>query len=260
MENTTQETKPKDTWKNLTIALLAILLIGTFSQKGLDIIQKYQSNTKNLEVVEAPSKNDKVVATKLECLENQTPLKTVDMSNWIESVGTYDIHFVAYHPANVVITRSADKLTDYTILDQSTGLSATVKVTELEQNIFKFGSKFGPNIIYELNSNTFWRHDYFNNEEPITKCEPTPNYTKNGYLVFKTSWGDAGYQDVTYNLILKPSAQQYKEYDGNRPIGISIRYGWNVNEAGFNSEENDKFITMLEGMIQTLILKPVSKG
>jgi hypothetical protein len=257
MENPTQETKLKNTWKNWAIALLIIILVCVFSQKGLEIIRNYQSNTKNLEANEVLSIKDKK-STKSECLDNQTSLKTVDMSNWIKSVGTYDLHFEARHPANVVITRSADKLTNYTILDQSTGLSATVEVTELEQSIFKFGSKDGPLITYELNSNTFWRQDNYN--EPPTKCEPTPNYTKNGYLVFKTRWGDTGYYDVTYNLILKPSTEQYKEHDGNRSIGIKIRYGWGVNEASFNSEENDKFITMLEGLIQTIILKPVSKG
>jgi hypothetical protein len=257
MENTTPETKAKDTWKNLAIVLLTVILVVMLSQKGLEIVKKYQSDTKNTEVEEPLSIKDQNV-TKSECLGNQTPLRTVDTSNWVKSVGTYDLHFEANHPANVVITRSRDKLTNYTILDQSTGLSARVEVTELEEDIFKFGSKSGPLITYEPNSDTFWKKGYYN--EPITTCEPTPNYTKNGYLVFKTSWGDVGMYRVGYHLILKPSTEQYREYDGNRPIGISIYYGWSVNEEGFNSEENERFITMLEGMMQTMILKPVRKG
>ncbi len=182
----------------------------------------------------------------------------LDSTDWLNSTGTNNLFFKTKHPANITIERQAPEDDDATFIirDAQTDLSASIRIVELEDEVFKFGGVNIPAYTYEPKSGTFWKEGY---GAQWTQCKAEEqNYTKNGHLVFVTTQGDAGFFVADYNLMLRPEVEQYNL--NIKPIAIRIRYGGDNNDLGVINEEYLQFERIIEQMVREIELMPVSKG
>jgi hypothetical protein len=52
----------------------------------------------------------------------------------------------------------------------------------------------------------------------------------------------------------------FKAYDGNRAVGIQIKYWGDGNDPTYSDAKYQEFESIIEGMIQNMELLPTSRG